>query len=118
MKHLFVPYHIALALKEKGFDAPCIASYSDKNTFNFTTGGLMYKTTPEPEVSCIAPLYQQVIDWLRETKNIVLTIRPYNKGLSFFWTIISADGEHDSSGKDRQFYLAFNDGIEEALKLI
>lgn len=25
MKHLFVPYELALKLKEKGFDGPCLA---------------------------------------------------------------------------------------------
>ena len=28
MKHLFLPYNLALLAKEKGFDEPCFATYS------------------------------------------------------------------------------------------
>jgi hypothetical protein len=60
----FVPYAQALALKELGFDEPCIRYY--------WTDGVFSKTYNEPfnfskrhcEVS--APLYQQCFRWFRE----------------------------------------------------
>jgi hypothetical protein len=67
---LFVPYWLCLKLKEKGFDRTCLASYSDKHTFN--TGGHYYRITPSKESVAIAPLYQQVVDWLELTHNIHL----------------------------------------------
>lgn len=48
MKHLFVPYGIALQLKEKGFDEPCFAYYDEEvynkellsyNEFNLNISG-------------------------------------------------------------------------------
>lgn len=60
----FVPYKQAMALKLLGFDVPCLASYSDENTLNLSTGGLMYRITPSEESFCIAPLYPQSFVWL------------------------------------------------------
>lgn len=34
MKHLFVPYKLALELKEKGFDEPCLGFYSSSANAN------------------------------------------------------------------------------------
>jgi hypothetical protein len=62
----FVPYKQAMALKLLGFDVPCFGSYSTAKDgeFNFTTGGLMYRTTSSKY--CIAPLYQQAFVWLNK----------------------------------------------------
>jgi hypothetical protein len=64
MEKEFVPYEQALALKELGFDEPCMRYY--------WTDGMFSKTYNEPfnfskrhcEVS--APLYQQAFRWFRE----------------------------------------------------
>jgi hypothetical protein len=66
VKSNFVPYKQAMALKLLGFDVPCLASYSDENTFNHLSGGLMYRTSPSEDSFCIAPLYQQAFVWLKK----------------------------------------------------
>jgi hypothetical protein len=69
----FVPYGIALELRDLGFDYPCVGSYNGTHKFNFT-GGYMYKVTPcEPEF-CIAPLRQQAFKWLRDKHNYIHVI--------------------------------------------
>lgn len=73
----FIPYKQSMELKELGFDIPCFGSYTDENTFNFTSGGLMYRTAPSDKKFCIAPLYQQAFLWLGRTQNITMEI-PYN----------------------------------------
>jgi hypothetical protein len=70
----FVPYKQSIELKELGYDIPCFGSYSDENTFNFTTGGLMYRVTPSEDSFCLAPLYQQAFLWLGRTQNMELNI--------------------------------------------
>lgn len=70
----FIPYKQSMELKALGYDIPCFGSYSDENTFNFTTGGLMYKTTPSEKSFCIAPLYQQAFLWLSRTQNIKVEV--------------------------------------------
>ena len=74
MKHLFVPFEIALKLKELGFVEPCIAFYSYETSeiypvmqeptkgSHFNTGNFL--------VTLRAPLFQQVFDWFREKHNL------------------------------------------------
>jgi|LakMenEpi03Aug12_release.lakeMendotaPanAssembly.Ray.scaffolds.fasta_scaffold00102_17 hypothetical protein len=57
MESLFVPYEIALALKELGFDEPCMG-YRDGGGF------LMIKEMPHCVIS--APTYQQAFRWFRQ----------------------------------------------------
>ena len=65
MKKQFVTYEIALKLKELGFDEECLGYYTINNK------GLLYpynksKYINRKDFLCVAPLYQQIIDWLRE----------------------------------------------------
>ena len=109
MKHLFVPYEIALQLKEKGFREECFAYYQD-NLLEFSSptfhqkhknsidniGTVHWNMEDIDDVS--APLYQQVIDWL--WNNYKILIYPYlipdktntvmwcsnNSGIIDFWS--------------------------------
>ena len=71
MKHLFVPYELAVKLKEKGFDENCFGFYTENlklcsaNLNNINRADKFYIS---------APLYQQVIDWFREKHKIWLDI--------------------------------------------
>lgn len=57
MESLFVPYEIALALKELGFDEPCIRGW-DKN------GKIWYH--PDSDVVLDNPTFSQVFRFFRE----------------------------------------------------
>jgi hypothetical protein len=62
MEKEFVPYDIALAMKELGFDEPCLA-------FHSKIYGLMLANTNsiiEEAGEVLAPLYQQAFRWFRE----------------------------------------------------
>ena len=61
MEKEFVPYEIALKLKELGFDKPCLGVY-------YTKDGHVRKC--EGDEIGDAPLYQQVFRWFREEYNI------------------------------------------------
>lgn len=76
MKNQFVTYEIALKLKELGFDEPCLSYWFtvkgnnpqiSKNDIYFNG----YKNYHDGNT--IAPLWQQVIDWL-ETKGYYINI--------------------------------------------
>ena len=67
MTKYFIPYEQALALKELGFDGPCLAFYSPKEE--------LYPVFQEPSNGSFietlrAPLYQQTFKWFREKYNI------------------------------------------------
>lgn len=66
LKDLFVPYEIALLAKQYGFDEFCLAAYYNDNDSSLHTWGIkntLIKPSDTPK-SIIAPLYQQLFDWL------------------------------------------------------
>ena len=69
MKNEFVPYDIALALKELGFDEPCIGYFTeDTNEFRFPKGVSDFGKLG-------APLYQQAFRWFREKYNLFILMQ-------------------------------------------
>jgi hypothetical protein len=61
MNKEFIPYEQALALKELGFDEPCMALYNEEGKKIHLNIRLVNK---KPHFS--APLYQQAFRWFRE----------------------------------------------------
>jgi hypothetical protein len=98
MKKQFVPFELAILLKEKGFTDECMASYQisltaqeneedgfsgpfgwEKGEVNFNKGyfanGVPYcDFSNEHWLYCAAPLWQQVIDWFLEEHKLLITI--------------------------------------------
>jgi hypothetical protein len=62
MNKEFVPYEQAVALKELGFDEPCLGYYL-ANTL-FISNDNVYNSTDIPVIK--APLYSQAFRWFRE----------------------------------------------------
>jgi hypothetical protein len=80
MQEQFVPYDIALKLNENGFDWHCLAVYMN-GEFQIPRGFGMAIVTKEhvdtlKGKAVLAPLWQQVIDWLREKHSIDIIIDP------------------------------------------
>ena len=85
MEKQFVTYDIAKTLKELGFNEPCFGFYDDTRELNcgFSgSKGYIYSTFTHNvrKTIVIAPLWQQVIDWLREKHYI--DIKVYIKSVS------------------------------------
>lgn len=134
MKHLFVPYNLALQLKEKGFNENCFTWYLNKKLeedstkfFFFTHSYRSHKGeifgVAQEFVS--APLYQQAIDWFREKHEIlILTDHYLNHRNEFSWRggYRKLRGLRENFAKKQSFMqtynMALNKAIEEALKLI
>ena len=76
----FVPYEEALALKELGFDEPCIILfdqylYRNSNFCKVNDEAItMFKSFDDELI--IAPLYQQAFRWFREKYNLKAYIIP------------------------------------------
>jgi hypothetical protein len=115
MEKEFVPYEEALALKELGFDEPCLAKYCEYNlddglelyphTQNFFKGAIIQScknSDYENNVKIAAPLYQQTFRWFR-FKGFYghLESSPENR---WFFVIERVDkqGYIRSDGTDRQ----------------
>ena len=70
MNKEFIPYEQALELKELGFDEPCMAAYV-LGQFYFKGDNYIYGSKDIPNIN--APLYQQVVEWLRQ-KGIIIEL--------------------------------------------
>ena len=85
----FIPYKIALALKELGFDEPCLAFFEINNTHQPQNLRYFLKTAVNREYientkilkyiygenSLLAPLYQQAFRWFREKYKLEASIQ-------------------------------------------
>lgn len=131
LKHLFVPYELALKLKEKGFNEPCLSYYFDdtlKHPSELTTTESQDKCQYITTKGILAPLYQQVIDWFLDKHKIYITEKA-NELLTHFsckvWKSEKTGHTAYQQGKWTETYPyglsryeALDIAIEEALKLI
>jgi hypothetical protein len=72
MEKEFIPYEQALALKELGFDEPCLTYYNyDKKIERSDDWAYGYTLEDKRDRNeCLAPLYQQAFRWFREKHNL------------------------------------------------
>ncbi len=126
MKYLFVPYELAVKLKEKGFSVSCFGGYSDTETLH------IQRVVCQSDIKgfCLAPTYQQVTDWLRDKHFIYIytsldsyrepyKLVPQIQKMEITRTYVEFEkhyGHFDNTTKGN--YEALNKVIEEALKLI
>lgn len=134
MKHLFVPYELALELKDKKIECGFIGGYFQQDG---KTPFLCYGNEFDEAMNAgnditfevSAPMYQQVIDLLREKHNINIEI-VYNdfggnntkkENRTWYHYISDMNGEHNNGTHGKEmlpYYDALNKAIEEALILI
>jgi hypothetical protein len=71
MNNEFIPYELALELKQIGFNEPCLASY-------FHAGKKLdiCEYINHGEYTVLAPLFQQAFRWFREKHGLCLVIKP------------------------------------------
>lgn len=133
MDNLFAPFDKSVALKELGFDEPCMGYYIYNVTGDYPPSFHYHKpnvdctrnplcinslhpsekTTNAPRVS--APLYNQAFDWFRVNRNLPSYIKTIwqseTNNYSFQWHIIQ-DGE-DWNGS--QHFGRWEEAQEECL---
>lgn len=128
MKHLFIPYELAVIAKEKGFNEPCIAFYDSFLLSN--EPGIFTYCTLEPKKNdvfilgkvkrvCTAPIYQQLLDWFIVKHNIHPGYGSNHSG--WYYEITKTNGTTIKNQFDEDYYKthyeALNKAIEEAFKL-
>ena len=77
MEKEFITYKQALALKELGFDEPCMGYYMENNNLKMRL--IQKKQKEQDEFSELAPLYQQAFRWFRKKYNLDSWITKENK---------------------------------------
>ncbi len=71
MEKEFIPYAEALALKELGFDEPCIGFFENNGKNNLlVTDSVNFRNSDLQIEGVSSPLYQQAFRWFREKYNL------------------------------------------------
>ena len=94
MEKEFVPYEIALELKQLGFDEPCFATYNDKGELRGADLLEFNKLVKQPfwsQNEASAPTFSQAFRWFREKKLSDSCICRYQKkddgGICYYYCI-------------------------------
>ena len=97
MEKEFVPYDIALDMKELGFDEPCFGYFKYEDEF-YLEGS--YKNS-EHGFSIARPLYQQAFRWFREVYDMAHEIT--YAGAKGRYNAFTDDWVYDSNGELKKF---------------
>ena len=133
MKKEFIPYNEALALKELGFDEPCIAHYTSHGYYNsikelkwkrptfslcggvtITNGSLTWQEDSNVILKqVIAPTFSQAFRWFREKYGLYSWVTmELGATLTFCWTITG-----ENKGTEYKAFLKTHEEAElECLK--
>ena len=128
MRKFFTPYELAIKLQEKGFDDDCICSYNKSGKLcskvSYSSGNDCECKWGKDDASDLrAPLYQQIIDWLRIKHDISLEMESGwswvdGKRITEYVCWVTYDRgnkEDEDANYFNDYYEALIDGIEEAL---
>lgn len=133
MKHLFIPYNLALLAKQKNFNEPVIALYDefieiDQERVLMSAVNEMGILTGIKSLSLAysigVPSYQQLLDWFREKHNLLIIPNTADNKGNWSWIIssvvlsIGSPYDWDSNETYPSYYEALNNALEEAFKLI
>jgi len=133
MEHLFLPYDLSMMAKIKGFNEPCLAYYNSiTKEIGYTyPSHTRYHINTVDKLFPSAPLYQQIIDWLRKTHKIHIQIfighdedkiwynfdlEPVELGYNY--EPHTCDTDVEGYDKENGYYLTLNKAITEAFKII
>ena len=125
---LFAPYELSLLAKEKGFNEPCLAGFKKyKDEFAITIIDNHHSYIQ-------APLFQQLVDFLREEHNIIVSgdlAIDNKKGELYYVAVITKYSIVKNGDKNKYLYnrnmligkydspvIAINKALEQALNLI
>lgn len=117
----FVPYELAVKLKEKGFDVPMDRYYhiyddviEAQNSLEITGTDVADFFNSLNQYRCAAPTISQVLKWLREEKkihfefvaaaygyNVIISQTPEAGGTDYYYTHMNDDGPNNGGAWDR-----------------
>ena len=112
MSKEFVPYELAIKLKQLGFDEPCFATYDEDKEFEIQDFEQNYDTFPSHIIA--APLYQQAFRFFRENHDLYINVTRYNdEGEDkFLYYIDSGDVEEEFNTYEEAELACLNKLIE------
>lgn len=135
MKKEFVSYNIALELKSLGFNELCFGYFNSKGNLKLADCSISINEIPfyyknsECEIwlsslflnkkvkskICVAPLWQQVIDWFREEYGLHISFEPVYKpqqftNLMYCYAISTKKNFYSGMDENLDNWIGLNDG--------
>lgn len=119
MKHLFVPYEIALLAKKNGFNEGCLTCFFNQNIQRLFGSDYVNEDFEDDDSRVTAPIYQQLIDWFRIEHDILIWVETatYVNMFNYRYYIETYDNKAEGM-KTNNYYKALNDAIKKAFKMI
>ncbi len=78
MEDQFIPYELALQLKELGFNESCFGIFQDKIFLNYNQINIsLLRQLNLIGDDCLAPIWQQAFDWFRHVHYLPSCLEPY-----------------------------------------
>lgn len=124
MKNLFIPYELAVKLKNKGLRLYCMAYFDIEDNNKLKPIPMSQEINQVDSNSnnlmVAAPIYQEVIDWLRSKHNIFAFIKTDIIHGSEIHTgvILGKTKPIEVFCESEDYYNTYNKLIEESLTLI
>lgn len=126
LKELFVPYELAVKLKEKGFNEDCFGYYSGDNPYGELVDKLniikckQLESVDDLAGRCLAPTYQQAHNWLMINRKLFIEISNGIMGYNWHINRVDVNGSlsYNKNLPFSEYYDCYNKAINEALKLI
>ena len=117
MEKDFVTYNEALALKELGFDEPCLGYYTG-DKMHFVLRPLMLRANELESYVVTAPLYQQAFRWFREKHGYFSSPMQSTKpsGIEYDWLITKEIDESRIFVKTVGYFTTYEEAELECLK--
>jgi len=134
MEKEFVPYKLALQLKELGFDEPCIYYYkrNKQNIFELYQNDLgeWYRNSDVGEAlllwgekydtkQCSSPLYSQVFKWFRDKKlsdSCVCRYQGRDDGGIYYYYVITKDFGVEETRHFKEGFFTYEEAELECLE--
>jgi hypothetical protein len=90
----FVPYELALELKQLGFTEPCLASY-------YHAGRRLdiCEYINHGEYTVLAPTYSQAFRWFRDKYDLYCYVEPYKDNQFDYVVVSDLFGQEDCDGE-------------------
>lgn len=117
----FLPFELAVKLKEKGFDYPCIGHYVNNQLYIAHYQNAFHSDKDE---SLDAPTISQVLKWLRKEKKIFISILPIATfstidKVAFYYLIeYNSTGEAMTSIEQTIYCAEWNDAALDGISYI
>jgi hypothetical protein len=119
MKHLFVPYDIAVMAKEKGFNEKCLGYINENGkTFLFDVMMLDREGLEDNDKykGILSPLYQQLLDWFLANHGITIFKVPLRDDDENENDILWLYCAHDIKKKGEDSYMTLKVNLDESLR--